>query len=161
MWSDARWRDVEPRIIVIRNGVDAPPPTADQKVPPTETHRGNHALSELLAPLATLWNTRTAHADLSRGELEKQPILAATQDPHQSGAVNGNKPMAQNRWAIIPTHEFDLTNSKTVVPLGWVLSETAIGEMHAQIATPPGTASARSAVLESLTLERKAGAPGK
>jgi len=69
--------------------------------------------------------------------------------------------MAQNRWAIIPTHEFDLTNSKTVVPLGWVLSETAIGEMHAQIATPPGTASARSAVLESLTLERKAGAPGK
>ncbi|MDR3404773.1 MAG: hypothetical protein P4L99_19875 [Chthoniobacter sp.] len=127
MWSDPTWHDVEPHLIIIRNGLDVPS-TPEAQAAAARRLRENHSLSELLAPLATLWNTRTAHAESSLRELEEQPILAATLNPHETAEKNeGN-----GSWTVFPHHEFFLLNESTSVPLGWALSNTAIEEMHRQ-----------------------------
>jgi hypothetical protein len=157
MWSEDGWNDVDPQIVIIRNGLEIAKPEGNGKLPPDQRRRKSHALTELLVPLVTLWNTRTAHAELSLGQLEKQPILSATMNPHKTGASGVGEGKAKIQWAPIPIHEFDLIDSQTVVPLGWALSETAIGEMHTQITTHSEIQEARQAIINTLTFSPTVG----
>jgi hypothetical protein len=164
-WVDKSWQDVEPRLIIIRNGLDKEL-SKDEKARIAGEKRNNFALSELLAPPETLWNTRTARAESALAELENQSILTATQNPHESpppqAGMNAS-PRAQDPQfrGIVPHHGFALLNSAANVPLGWALSHRAIKEMHNQLQSVPTNHLAAEDVLKALDLQSTSKSKGQ
>jgi len=100
------WADVKPVIIVIQNGPEEPPLTDAEQEKVAAARARQHEAHELLAPIETMLNVRTAHSDLARGELEEG-------------------------YSNVPT--FELVVRGTVLPLGWTLSPGAIEDMEFQV----------------------------
>ncbi len=95
-----RWTNVTPVLIIIKNDpLKIGQPDISKPLFPRAT-------SELLAPVITLFNTRSAHADLALGELQAAPATSIV---------------------------FSLIDRGIPLPLGWTLSGEAMAEMDFQV----------------------------
>jgi hypothetical protein len=109
--ENERWKKVDPIVIHISNEpVD--PSTVDKTTlraaPDNPRITPRHLLNEVLSPLSTLLNTRSARGTYARESL---------------------------RWHVGPSHFllFGLCRSSTNVPLGWVLSQSTHYRMETQL----------------------------
>jgi len=109
--QNARWPErVVPVVIEIRNGPTKESPDSPVDSGSTPNQPKHDFLSEILAPVNTLLNTRNARASLSQE------------------AIEGEQDSKKN-----PRFRFGLHGSSVPLPLGWMLSGGAAKEMRRQL----------------------------
>jgi hypothetical protein len=106
---------VVPVVIEIRNGPTKEKADAQAQSTPAPSEQ-REFLSEALAPVSTLLNTRDARGTFS------QAAIKSEQD-----STDPQPPLLPN-WHLIGLHE-----SKVPLPLGWMLSGDAANEMRRQL----------------------------
>jgi hypothetical protein len=123
------WR-VVPVVIEIRNGPtkENPGNVDSMRTPDQPKH---DFLSEILAPVNTLLNTRDARASFSQEAIEEE------QDSQTSPAL-------PNRF------RFGLHDSAVPLPLGWMLSGDAANEMRRQLKENSENQKALNMIIEEL-----------
>jgi hypothetical protein len=123
---------VVPVVIEIRNGPtkEKPDTGAHPQATPAPSEKRDF-LSEVLAPVSTLLNTRDARATFSQAAIESE------QDSQ-------GKTLFPNRF-LIGLHE-----SPVPLPLGWMLSGDAAKEMRRQLKENPENQKVFSEILDEL-----------
>jgi hypothetical protein len=130
--ENADWPErIVPVVIQIRNG-----PTKEKPDTPTDSsytpdQPEHDFLSEVLAPVNTLLNTRNARASFSQEAI----------DGEQNSQANGG---LQNSL------RFGLHSSAVPLPLGWMLSGDAANEMRRQLRENSENQKALSTIMEEL-----------
>lgn len=112
---------VVPVVIEIRNGPTKEKPNSSAQAQSTpEPSKRRDFLSEVLAPVGTLVNTRDARGTFS------QAAIKGEQDSQQDPP-----PALLPNWCLIGLHDSDVP-----LPLGWMLSGGAANEMRGQLDNP-------------------------
>jgi hypothetical protein len=106
---------VVPVVIEIRNGPTKEMPEASAPTAVTPDQPRREFLSEVFAPLDTLFKTRDARGTFSQAAIEGEQVSQE------------NPALRPNRF------RFGLHNSKVPLPLGWMLSGDAAKEMRRQL----------------------------
>jgi hypothetical protein len=111
----AGWPEpVVPVVIEIRNGPTKENPDSPVDSRPTPDQPKHDFLSEIVAPVNTLLNTRNARASFSQEAIEGE------QD-------------SQTNYGLTNKFRFGLHGSSVPLPLGWMLSGGAANEMRRQL----------------------------
>lgn len=109
---------VVPVVIEIRNGPTKEKPNSSAQAQSTpEPSKKREFLSEVLAPVGTLINTRDARGTFSQAAIKSEQD--SQQDP---------RPALLPNWCLIGLHDSDVP-----LPLGWMLSGGAANEMRGQL----------------------------
>jgi hypothetical protein len=115
-----RWPErVVPVVIEIRNGPTKENPDSRAGSRPTPNQPKHDFLSEIVAPVSALLNTRNARASFSQEAIEGE-----------QESYSQTNPGLPNRL------RFGLHSSPVPLPLGWMLSGGAANEMRRQLKEP-------------------------
>jgi hypothetical protein len=129
------WHEFVPVVIEIRNGPTKEKPnttTQAQSTPAPSKER--EFLSEALAPVSTLLNTRDARGTFSQAAIRSEQD---SQDP----------PPPLTNWFLIGLHDSDVP-----LPLGWMLSGDAANEMRRQLKENSENQEVFRKILEELSV---------